>query len=185
MNIISENWPPCHHIELDITIHLCAEGIFLVRLKVRGGGAPQLAVAAAGGGAGVVRLALVDKGKHAGLAVGVATVHRSGSVCVWQTWHHWQVWMVLVVFSKRKKNLSTVGTVRERLLTPLLAADPAAQAGADHLRGSLALHPALAHEVAGAGVGSAGTLLVRVGSRVWLVDGRLNVGDHTGASAWR
>lgn len=92
--------------------------------------------------------------------------------------------MVLVVLSKKVSNLSTVGTVRERLLTPLLTADPAAQAGADHLRGSLALHPALADEVAEAGVRSAGTLLVRVWSGVGLVDGRLDVGDHTGACAW-
>lgn len=75
-----------HHKDLDFTVLLCAEGILLVRLKVRGGGAPQLAVAAAGGGAGVVGLALVDEGKHAGLAVGVASVDRSRSVCVRQTW---------------------------------------------------------------------------------------------------
>lgn len=76
-----------------------------------------------------------------------------------------------------------VGTVWERLLTPLLTADPAAQAGADHLRGSLALHPALADKVAEAGVGPAGALLVGLGSGVWLVDGRLDVGDHAGTRA--
>lgn len=73
---------------------------------------------------------------------------------------------------------------RDRILTPLLTADPAAQAGADHLRGSLALHPALADKVAEAGVGSAGALLVGVGSAVRLVDSRLDVGHHTGACAW-
>lgn len=85
--------------------------------------------------------------------------------------------------SKWKQFAPAVGTARERLLTPLLTADPAAQAGADHLRGSLALHPALAHEVAEAGVGPAGALLVGLGSGVWLVDGRLDVGDHAGARA--
>lgn len=72
---------------------------------------------------------------------------------------------------------------KTRLLTPLLTADPAAQAGADHLRGSLVLHPALAEEVAEAGVRAAGALLVGVGSGVGLVDSRLDVGDHTGACA--
>lgn len=50
-----------------LTILLCAERILLVRLEVGGGGAPELSVAASIRDAGVVRLPLVDKGKHAGL----------------------------------------------------------------------------------------------------------------------
>lgn len=52
-----------------LTVLLCAQGIFLVRLKVGGGGAPQLSVAASSGGAGVVGLPLVDEREHAGLTV--------------------------------------------------------------------------------------------------------------------
>lgn len=64
------------------TIHLCAERILLVCLKVGGGGAPQLSIAASGGGARVVGLALVDEGEHARLTARVATVDWSWSFCV-------------------------------------------------------------------------------------------------------
>lgn len=64
------------------TILLCAERILLVCLKVGGGGAPQLSIAASGGGARVVGLALVDEGEHAGLTARVATVDWSWSFCV-------------------------------------------------------------------------------------------------------
>lgn len=65
-----------------LTILLCTERIFLVRLKVRGGGAPELPIAAPSGGAGVVGLPLVNKWKHAGLTARVAAIHWSRSICV-------------------------------------------------------------------------------------------------------
>lgn len=64
-----------------LTFLLCAERVLLVLLKVRGGGAPQLAVTASVRGTGQVGLPLVDEREDAGQASGVSTVNRSRSIC--------------------------------------------------------------------------------------------------------
>lgn len=63
-----------------LTILFCAKRIFLVRLKVGGGGAPELSITASSGGAGVVGLPLIDEGKHTGLTVRVPTIYWSRSI---------------------------------------------------------------------------------------------------------
>lgn len=69
--------------------------------------------------------------------------------------------------------------------TYLLAADPVAQAGAEHLLAALCLEPLHAHRVDDAIVGDA--LAVGLGLRLLrlrLVQRRLHVGDAGGAGAW-
>lgn len=61
--------------------------------------------------------------------------------------------------------------------------DSTAEAGTDHLLGPLVPNPALADEVRRARVYSTGSLLGELGHSFGLVDGRLDVGDHTGAGA--
>lgn len=58
-----------------------------------------------------------------------------------------------------------------------------AKAGANHLLGSLALNPLLADEVRQSSICPTGSLLVKLRHSGRLVDCRLNISDHTGASA--
>lgn len=58
-----------------------------------------------------------------------------------------------------------------------------AKAGTNHLLGSLALKPLLADEVRQSGICPTGSLLVKLRHSGGLVDCRLDVSDHTGASA--
>lgn len=71
---------------------------------------------------------------------------------------------------------------KRTFLTPLFTADSMAEAGTDHLLGSLVLNPPLADEVRQPCFCPAGSLLLlRHSSR--LVDCRLDVSGHTGAGA--
>ncbi len=72
---------------------------------------------------------------------------------------------------------------KKRPLTPLLTADSIAKTGTDHLLGSLVLKPALADEVRQSCIRPAGSLLGKLGHSGRMVDRRLDVSDHTRASA--
>lgn len=122
----------------------------------------------------MVGLSLVDEWKHAGLTSRVTAVHRNRSVC------------------RTRTNVSTVGQSSDERrtglkenerLTPVLTADPGAEAGTDHLFGPLGLDPALADEVRQSCVHAAGSLRGGLRHTDRLVDGGLDVGDHTGTSA--
>lgn len=68
-------------------------------------------------------------------------------------------------------------------LTPLFTAHSVAQTGTDHLLGSLGLNPALADEVRQSCICPTGSLLGKLGHSGRMVDRRLDVSDHTRASA--
>lgn len=69
-------------------------------------------------------------------------------------------------------------------LTPLFAADSIAKTGTDQLLGSLVSHPALANKVRKSCVRPTGTVLGKLRNSGGMVDRRVDVSDHTRASAW-